>query len=254
MKLLDAVRKKFKLASTTKARNMIKNGFVQVNGKAVSRPDTEINLKDELTLLDHADRRPKQLPFEVFFEDSSILVTCKPAGISVEEFHKKIRNHVPVVLTHRLDQKVSGVMVFAKSAAAEKKLEASWSKNDKIYVALVEGEPPKPEGKIESYLVENKALKVYSSEQGPGAKLAISHYKVLKRERRNIYRVEVRLQTGRKNQIRVHMSDLGCPIVGDVKYGAATRMQGRIALHACQLGFHHPVSRKWMTFTSKAPF
>lgn len=254
MKLLDAVHKKFKLASVTKARTMIKSGFVLVNNTPVKIPDTEIGPKDELALLEHADRRPKKTPFEILFEDSSILVTVKPAGMLVENFIKQIRNYTPVIMTHRLDQKVSGIMIFAKSGIIEKKLEADWSKNDKIYQALVEGKPSKPEGRIESYLAENKDLKVYSTVEGPDAKLAISDYKVLKREHRGVYRVEVRLLTGRKNQIRVHLSDLGCPIVGDVKYGAKSAMQGRIALHAYQLSFNHPISHERMTFTKETPF
>ena len=256
MKLLDAVHRKFKLASVTKARTMIKSGFVLVNNAPVKLPDTEIGPKDELALLDHAERRPKKTPYEVLFEDSSILVTVKPAGMLVENFVKQIRNYTPVILTHRLDQKVSGIMIFAKSGIIEKKLEAEWSKNDKIYQALVEGKPSKPEGRIESYLAENKDLKVFSTtlEKNPEAKLAISDYKVLKREHRGVYRVEVRLLTGRKNQIRVHMSDLGCPILGDIKYGAKTAMQGRIALHAYQLSFNHPISHERMTFMKEAPF
>jgi 23S rRNA-/tRNA-specific pseudouridylate synthase len=182
------------------------------------------------------------------------LVACKPAGVLVEDFVKKIRAYTPVILTHRLDQKVSGVMIFAKSAAIEKQLEANWGSFEKLYIALVEGKPGKPEGRIESFLAENKELKVYATVEGPGAKLAITHFKVIRRERRDVSRLEVRLETGRKHQIRVHLSDMGCPIVGDVKYGAKTAMQGRIALHAETLSFQHPLSKERMTFTKKAPF
>lgn len=254
MQLLQATHKKFKLASVTKARTMIKSGFVLVNGHVVNRPDTEISLEDDVQLVEHSARRQRKTPFEILFEDASILVTCKPAGMLVENFCKQIRNYTPVILTHRLDQKVSGIMIFAKSAVIERQLEANWSKFEKLYVALVEGKPSKPEGRIESFLAENKELKVYSTVEGPDSKLAITYYKLIKRERRDVYKLEIRLETGRKNQIRVHLSDMGCPIVGDLKYGAKTPMQSRIALHAYQLSFYHPLSHERMTFTKEVPF
>ncbi len=258
MQLLEVIHKKFRLASVTKARIMIKSGFVKVNGQVVIRPDTEIGPKDELALVEHASRRQRKAPFEILFEDDAILVTCKPAGLVVEKFCKQLQDYAPVVLTHRLDQKVSGVMIFAKSQAVERQLEADWSRFEKLYIALVESKPPKPEGRIESFLIENKELKVYSTTEIPGAKLAITHYKLLpplkKGGQGGFSRLEVRLETGRKNQIRVHMADIGCPIVGDVKYGAKTAMKGRIALHAYQLSIDHPVSQERMTFTQEAPF
>lgn len=250
MKLLDAVHKKFKLASVTKARKLIKSGFVLVNQAPQTRPDTEIGPGDTIALLEHTARRATKTPFEILFEDPSILVTVKPAGILVEDFHKQICEYTLVILTHRLDRKVSGVMIFAKTPEIEHILEANWAQNDKIYVALVENKPPKPEGRIESYLAENKkSLKVYSTEKGPDSKLAITHYRSI-----SPLRLEISLETGRKNQIRVHLSDLGCPIVGDTKYGAQTFMRGRIALHAYRLSFYHPISHERMTFAKDPPF
>lgn len=250
MKLLDAIHKKFKLASVTKVRKLIKSGFVRVNNLVVTRPDADISHLDQLELVEHAQRRKQKAPFEILFEDEAILVTVKPAGILVKDFHKQLCAYIPVILTHRLDRKVSGVMIFAKSFEIERRLEADWPQFEKIYVALVEGNLSKAAGTIESCLAENKALKVYSVPQGtPGAKKAVTHYRQLAGNR-----VEIHLETGRKNQIRVHLSELGCPIVGDEKYGARTDMKGRIALHAWQLSLNHPVSGKRMTFSKEAPF
>lgn len=255
MNLLEATYKKFKLGSVTRARNLIKNGFVRVNGMVQKRPDTLIKPTDKLELLDHAERRPRKLPFDILFEDEHLLVTTKPAGKLVEDFCRQIQQYRPVILTHRLDQKVSGLMIFAKSREIENKLEADWADNKKVYIALVEGKPPQKEGKIESFLVEGKDLKVYSTYEIPGAKWAVTHYKILNKAYLNQHtRLEIRLETGRKNQIRVHLSDIGCPIVGDLKYGAQTPMRGRIALHAALLSFKHPVTLERMTFRQEAPF
>jgi 23S rRNA pseudouridine1911/1915/1917 synthase len=143
-------------------------------------------------------------------------------------------------------------MIFAKSYAIEKQLEKGWSNNSKIYLALTEGIPEKPEGVIESWLSETKELRVYSGPKTEDAKHAVTHYRVLKTNKQGAL-LEVRLETGRKHQIRVHLSEMGCPIVGDQKYGAKTKMQGRIALHAYQLAFNHPVSGKRIEFLAPSP-
>src|SRR3989338_5647271 len=257
MKLLDATHKKFRLASITKTRNLIKNGFVLVNQQIIKRPDTVIQFSDELELLEHSKRHPKKLPFEILFEDAFILVTSKHAGKLVEDFFQQIQQYTSVILTHRLDQKVSGLMIFAKSREIEQKLEADWDNNTKVYTALVERKPPQKAGTIESFLSEGKDLKMYSTTQEiSGSKKAITHYKIapLTSSLKGGTKLEIRLETGRKNQIRVHLSDIGCPIVGDLKYGAQTPMRGRIALHATVLSFNHPVTLKRMTFRQEAPF
>ncbi|MES2503598.1 MAG: RluA family pseudouridine synthase [Myxococcota bacterium] len=262
MTLLETVHRKFKMASVTRARKLIKNGFVTVNKTVVARPDTVVLSSDIIEIVEHAARHRKKANFEVLFEDDAILVAVKPAGILVEDFFKQVCEYIPLILTHRLDQKVSGVMIFAKSAEIERKLEANWHLNDKLYMALVEGVMPKPKGVIESWLLESAALKVHSVPANtPGAQKAVTHYRVIpaapsKKQQKGdpTTRVEVSLETGRKNQIRVHLSELGCPIVGDEKYGAKTAVRGRIALHAFRLTFNHPLSGRRMTCSKETPF
>ena len=162
------------------------------------------------------------------------------------------QNKERVFLVHRLDLEVSGVMIFAKSIAVKDILEAGWRENDKIYDAIVEGQLSPQAGRVESWLTENSALKVYATAPGPNAKQAISHYRVLK-TLGSCSLVEVRLETGRKNQIRVHLADLGCPIVGDRKYGALADPFGRIALHARLLAFNHPVTGERMSLSAEMP-
>ena len=251
--LLDESIRRFKLGSPTRARKLIKSGFVHVNGLPIKRPDHLCLPNDQISLATKSERKEIRLPFEVLFNDDDIIVVIKPPGITSEELHRKLRLHLGLIyLTHRLDREVSGVMIFAKSYEVEKALENGWHNNAKIYLALTEGVPSKPEGIIESWLSETKVLRVYSGPQTENAKHAITHYRVLKTTKQGTL-LEVRLETGRKHQIRVHLSDMGCPIVGDQKYGARTKMQGRIALHAYKLALNHPVSGKRIEFLAPSP-
>ncbi len=251
--LLDESIRLFKLGSPTKARKLIKSGFIHVNGSAIRRPDHLCLVNDQITLATKSERKETRLPFEVLFNDDSIIVVIKPPGITSEDFHQKLRLHLgQIYLTHRLDREVSGVMIFAKSYAVEKQLEKGWPNNAKIYLALTEGVPPKREDIIESWLSETKELRVYSGPKTEHAKHAVTHYRTLSTTKEGAL-LEVRLETGRKHQIRVHLSDMGCPIVGDQKYGSKTKMQGRIALHAYRLAFDHPLTGKRMELTAQAP-
>lgn len=251
--LLDESIRRFKLGSPTKARKLIKSGFIHVNGNPIQRPDHICSTTDQITLATKSERKETRLPFEILLNDDAIIVVIKPPGITSEEFHQKLRLHLgQVYLTHRLDREVSGVMIFAKSYAIEKQLEKGWPNNAKIYLALTEGTPDKAEGTIETWLSETKELRVYSGPQIENAKHAVTHYRVLNTTKHGAL-LEVRLETGRKHQIRVHLSDMGCPIVGDQKYGAKTKMQGRIALHAYRLAFDHPVTGKRIELIAQAP-
>ncbi len=128
----------------------------------------------------------------------------------------------------------------------------TWTTTEKRYWALVEGRPPQESGTIRSWLRENRAQKVYSGPEGPDAKLAITHYRV-EQARATCTLLDVRIETGRKNQIRVHLSELGCPIVGDAKYGAHTDPIRRLGLHSYFLAFTHPVSGERIRLRSPMP-
>ena len=182
---------------------------------------------------------------------------------------------VKIWIIHRLDRETSGLLVFAKDDKADAAKEAGadyvggmelvekirWKDlvEERMYTAFLEGELPKEKGSIQSYLSENpKSLKMRSSEiETPDSKLAISHFRVVgtvtARGRVQWSKVEFRLQTGRKNQIRVHFSEAGHPVVGDVRYGAVTDPAGRLALHASTLIFKHPYTGKIMSFRSELP-
>ncbi len=158
-----------------------------------------------------------------------------------------------VFIVHRLDRDTSGLMVFAKDRHTKSVLQQNWDEivTERGYVALTEGEISREKGCITSWLTDSKAFITYSSRTDNGGKKAITHYKVIKKER-GMSLVELNLETGRKNQIRVHMQDIGHPIIGDVKYGGIK--SGRLHLHAFKLAFKHPATGKQLDFSSKIPF
>jgi RluA family pseudouridine synthase len=212
--------------------------------------------------------QPKGL--SILYEDRDILVVNKACGILtvsnekvrektayylltdyIRKGNSKSRNRLFIV--HRLDRETSGVIVFAKTEEAKRYLQDNWQEFQKTYYALVEGTPPQQEGIITSYLVENEVHKMYSVKDPTRGKLAKTGYKVVK-QAHGCSLLEINLLTGRKNQIRVHLSENGCPVVGDRKYGNKRVGSKRLALHAESLTIRHPHSHEPMTFTADVPF
>jgi RluA family pseudouridine synthase len=205
----------------------------------------------------------------VVYEDRDILVVDKMSSLLTVS-NDKVRDHTAyyllndyvrkgnpksknkALIVHRLDRDTSGVLVFAKSEEAQSFLQDEWLKFDKKYYAVVLGKLEEKEGVVTSYLAESSALKMYSVNDPKKGKLAKTRYKVL-RESTRYSLLEVNLLTGRKNQIRVHMADKGCPVVGDKKYGKKDKAIKRLALHAASLSLIHPFSKKEMTFTTEMP-
>jgi 23S rRNA pseudouridine1911/1915/1917 synthase len=158
-----------------------------------------------------------------------------------------------VYIVHRLDRDASGLIVFAKSDAAKRALQGRWELATKKYYAITEGTPEKKTGTIDNFLREDDFQRVYAVPKNhPEAQHAVTHYRVLA-ENGGYALLEVTLETGRKNQIRVHLSGLGCPIMGDEKYGAKSDPFRRLALHACFLSFPHPVTGELKAFKSALP-
>jgi len=169
----------------------------------------------------------------------------------VRKGNPKSKNQVFIV--HRLDRDTSGVIVFAKNAAAKRFLQDEWSTFQKKYIAVVHGTLDEKEGVISSYLAENSIHRMYSVKDPAFGKLAKTGYKVL-RESDKYSLLEIDLQTGRKNQIRVHFAEKGHPVVGDKSYGRKEeRSIKRLALHAASLSLKHPYSKEEMTFDTRMP-
>jgi tRNA pseudouridine32 synthase/23S rRNA pseudouridine746 synthase/23S rRNA pseudouridine1911/1915/1917 synthase len=211
--------------------------------------------------------QPKGL--SVIYEDRDILVVDKVNGLLtvanekvrentayyllneyVRKGNQKSRNRIFIV--HRLDRDTSGVIVFAKNEKAKRYLQGEWQRFEKKYYAVVHGTLSKKEGIITSYLVENSIHKMYSVDDPKKGKLARTGYKVLK-ESKKYSLLEIDLLTGRKNQIRVHFSEKGCPVAGDKMYGKKEKGIKRLTLHAASITILHPHTKAEMTFEAKVP-
>lgn len=255
-----------------KSRNAVKNLLtrrqVLVDGEVVTRHDAPLRPGQTVTILPPSAPAPADLPFPICYEDNWLLAIEKPAGLlAVASDREKERTAYRMVLehqkakdekaqlhvVHRLDQDTSGLLLFAKSREVKEQLQRDWETavQERVYLAVVTGRPPEQEGLARSYLKETKTHLVYSTDD-PKGKEAITEYRVKKTE--NGYSlVELYLHTGRKNQIRVHMKDLGCPVVGDRKYGGEKSPIGRLCLHASRLTFTHPVTGETVSLTSRKP-
>ncbi len=205
----------------------------------------------------------------IVFEDPHIMIIEKQAGLlsiatatekeqtaySILSDHVKKRDSKnKVFVLHRLDRETSGVMMFAKSEKVQQLLQKAWKEAvlERTYVVVVEGMVTKEEGTITSWLTESKAFIMYSSRTPNDGQKAITHYRVLKKNK-HYSLLEVELETGRKNQIRVHMKDIGHSVIGDKKYGATKHPIGRIGLHARVLAFKHPITGEVVRYETDIP-
>ncbi|PKN17283.1 MAG: RNA pseudouridine synthase [Deltaproteobacteria bacterium HGW-Deltaproteobacteria-6] len=224
---------------------------------------------DVMVLKKKASQNTTLRKMNLIYEDEHLMVIEKSAGLlsvaseketgetafSILKSHvKKFSNDAQLYVVHRLDRDTSGVMMFAKDKAIQQKLQDNWDAvvTKRIYYAVVEGHVHKAEGKIVSTLKENKSLKMYSSGTAENGQKAVTRYRVLKSNARYSL-LEVALETGRKNQIRVHLQDIGHSIAGDKKYGALTNPIRRLGLHAGILEFFHPATGKRMHFETPVP-
>jgi len=162
----------------------------------------------------------------------------------------KSRNRIFIV--HRLDRETSGILIFAKNEEAKFRLQSQWQDNQKQYLAVVHGQCEKRAETITTYLAENQAHGVYTTQDARNGKLADTAYRVLKRTK-EFTLLEVNLLTGRKHQIRVHLAGIGHPVVGDERYGKEQKRHQRLALHARSISFKHPFSGQPLSFETKVP-
>ncbi|HEY8965020.1 MAG TPA: pseudouridine synthase [Candidatus Methylacidiphilales bacterium] len=258
----------------TQAKRWLHHKAVLVNGKATGQFDLAVKPGDVVAIRAGKFAAPGSKMtsgLKIVHEDTSILVVEKPSGLLTVATDKGeretayykatyyLRNrgqNERVFIVHRLDRDTSGLLVFAKTPKAKAFLQSNWDHAvSKRYVALVEGAPQPPQGTLRDHLDESrpeKVLVVAEEDETIPTRLAVTHYKTLKAG--PVYTlIDVRIDTGRRNQIRVQFAAQGRPVAGDVKYGARGNPVHRLALHASELGFPHPVTNKPLLFACPAP-
>ena len=270
----------------TRVRQFLKFKCVAVNNTVTTRHNYPLQSGDKVSIQTGKQESNLQPEFgvRIVYEDDFIVVADKPCGlltIATEKIQKHtaiyavneylnrkdafsskprrsgdlspLKLNKKIFIVHRLDKDTSGLIVFAKNEEVKFHMQENWGQVKKKYYAIVEGVPKERKGTIASYLRENQILRmVASSRQTPDSKYAITHYQVL--ESGPIYSLlEVDLETGRKHQIRVHLTSMGCPVAGDKDYGSRTNPAGRMALHAFFLAFKHPVTGEKKEFQLELP-
>ena len=269
-RLLEWLLENVKHLSKSKIKQTLQGRGVKVDKKTVTQFDYPLAAGTKITFSKTKRNNDifKNRYVKIVYEDRHLVVVEKNAGILsmaaghaslnvkavLDDYFKKSRQKCTAHVVHRLDRDTSGLMIYAKDKQTELLLEQDWHDivYDRRYVAVVSGEMEQTEGTVSGWLKDNKAYFTYSSPTDNGGKFAVTHFHVL--NRRNGYSlVEYKLETGRKNQIRVHSADMGHPVCGDAKYGCGDDPVGRLCLHAYVLCFRHPVTHEAMTFETPIP-
>ena len=263
--LLSSVKGK----SRNNVKSLLSRRLVAVDGVPVSRFETPLAPCQQVAILPSSAPRADALPFPILYEDEHLIVVNKPAKLlsvatdkekartayhMVTDYVKARRVGDRIFVLHRLDRDTSGVLMFARDPETKELFQSHWNEmvTRRGYLAVVEGTPKPDRDTIRSFLVETDTHLSFSGAPGKGAKEAITSYQVVKTGG-GYALLDINIETGRKNQIRVHMKELGHPVAGDKQYGARTNPIGRLCLHANELSFTHPVTGEQITFKAKMP-
>lgn len=255
--------------SRSKLKATLQGRGIAVNGRMVTQFDYQLKAGDKIIISRHKKQNQfKSRYVKIVYEDRWLVVVEKNIGILsmaaghsslnvksvLDDYFLKSRQKCRAHVVHRLDRDTSGLMVYAKDIETEQILEHNWHQivYDRRYVAVVSGEMEQDNGTIANWLKDNKAYITYSSPTDNGGKYAVTHFQVLNRTTEHSL-VEYKLETGRKNQIRVHSADMGHPVCGDVKYGNGDDPLHRLCLHTYMLCFTHPVTGEPMEFSTPIP-
>ena len=268
--LMKFLIEKFPEKSRTTIKSMLAHKQVTVGDLVTTQFDFPLK-RGQMVYLNKkkSEEKPRFRGMRIVHEDADIIVIEKGSGLlsiatdkekvktaysMLSEYVKRFDPKNLIFIVHRLDRDTSGLMMFAKSKKVQEALQKDWNESiiERSYVVVVEGVVEKAEGTITSWLKENKALVMYSSQNPDDGQKAVTNYKVLKTDKQ-FSLLEVKLETGRKNQIRVHMKDLGFPVTGDKKYGAKLNPIGQMGLHARVLAFKHPVTGRMLRFDTPIP-
>lgn len=248
-----------------KAKSLLTNKAIYINGKNITKYNYPLFSGNILEIKEYSNNK---LDLDIIYEDKYIIVVNKKSGlltISTENENEKTLYHqvsdyvklknknARIFVIHRLDRDTSGVVMFAKDEKTKRLYQDNWDKlvSNRKYVAVLSGKPKNKQGRIIEYLVEKENMKVYAVSKNKG-KIAITNYKIIKSNNKYTL-VDIDLETGRKNQIRVAMQNMNTPIVGDKKYGSLEDPIKRLGLHAYKIVLTNPLNNKKMEFTSPYP-
>ena len=266
--LLEFLFEVLKGQSRNSVKSILSSKRVSIDGAPITQFDFKLYPGDTVIISNNPIRKKTRSNLPILYEDNEIIVINKPSGLlsiasdkeksstayrMLSDYVQQKDKHNRIFVVHRLDEDTSGVLMVAKNPEIQKALQDNW--NDIVtkrgYYAIVEGQMPTKEGTVKSYLKKNAQNFIYSSKDKNG-QFSITHYKVMK-ENDKYSLLDVNIDTGRKNQIRVHMGDLGHYVVGDDKYGNPSNPLKRLGLHAYCLEYKHPMTGKIMKFTAPMP-
>ncbi len=263
--LLEFLEEKLDVSKKT-LKQYLKHGNIYVENVKTTKYDYPIRLNNVI-IIKSKNKEVIKPPFPIIYEDENIIVVDKPSGILtmatndekeqtvyhiVREYLISKNRNSKIFIIHRLDKDTSGVLIFAKNEYAKKLFQENWNDlvKERSYIAIVHGVLSKKEDTLLDYLSETSTNLVYISNKNKG-KVAITKYKVIK-ESNNFSKLEIHIETGRKNQIRVQLANINHPIVGDKKYGIKDN-EKRLFLHANRLQVFNPITRKNMLFKCDIP-
>ncbi|MBM3421408.1 MAG: RluA family pseudouridine synthase, partial [Bacteroidetes bacterium] len=264
--LIDNLKHK----SRDNIKSLLRNKQVWVNGQFITRFNHQLNSGDNVVIKwSPSSYGSLSRSLRIVYQDDHLIVVDKFHGLLsiategekqataysiLSSFIKQQNRAAKIFVVHRLDRDTSGLMMFAKSEEVQTLLQSGWKESivERTYMAVVEGQVEEPEGTIQSYIYESKALMMHTTKNPEKGDLAITHYRTIK-SKPAYSLLEIKLETGRKNQIRLHLQEIGHSIAGDRKYGATGNPIARLALHASVLAFIHPVTREKMRFESPLP-
>lgn len=267
--LLSFLIEKYPHLSRNNVKSLLSNHQVAVDGAPVSQYNLKL-VKDDVVIVSkfRISKKPRR-NIPILFENDDLIAINKPSGLlsvasdtekgrtayrMVSDYVQQKDKHNRIFVVHRLDEDTSGVLVFAKNSKIQKALQANWSTIVELrgYYAIVEGQLDKKEGTLINYLKENSLNLMYVSNDKVNGKKCVTHYKVIK-SNQNYSLLDVNIDTGRKNQIRVQFGHIGHHVVGDDKYGEPSNPLNRLGLHAYELIFVNPLDKKVYKFKAPIP-
>lgn len=267
--LLEFLLETLKGQSRNSVKSLLTNHRVAVDGAPISQYNFQLSKGDMVIISKTPIHKKTRSNLPIIFENEEFIVINKPSGLlsiasdkekgstayrMLTDYVQQKDKHNRIYVVHRLDEDTSGVLMVAKNEKIRDLLQENWNNlvSKRGYFAIVEGQMKEKSGTIKSYLKKNSQNMMYSSKKAGDGQLAITHYKVIA-ESENYSLLDVNIDSGRKNQIRVHLGDLGHHIIGDDKYGNPSNPIKRLGLHAYELDLEHPVTHKILKFTSPMP-